>query len=125
MKLYRYEDALSHKSLECRLIEFDVLRETEKGYWFVESWLNNKAFETMAEKKKRWVSKDSRKRYCYPEKSKAWDSYIIRKYKQLGHLERQYEWAKKRVQYIENNPETPDESCIEMGFHGLVQFDDY
>lgn len=125
MKLYRYEDALGYDALEVRLIEFDVIRETEKGYWFVESRLNSKAFEAMAERSKRWVSKCSRKRYCYPSKDDAWESYVIRKKRQLGHLERQYKWAKQRVAYLDNNPERPEEKHIRMGYHGMIQMDDY
>jgi|SRR5690554_1297699 len=125
MKLYRYEDALGYDALECRLVEFKVIRETEKGYWFVESWLTNKAFESMAERSKRWVSKDARKRYCYPSKDEAWESYVIRKQKHLAHLDRQHRWAEKRVSYLNNNPERPEGSRIQMGSHGMVQMDDY
>jgi len=125
MKLYRYEDALTHNSLAVRLVEFEVIRETERGYWFVESWLTSDAFKQMAERSKRWVSKDSRKRYCYPSKDEAWDSYLIRKSRQLGHLERQYNWAQQRADYLDDNPERPEGREVEMGSHGLIQFDDY
>jgi len=125
MKLYRYEDALGYDALECRLIEFEVIRETEKGYWFVESWLNNKAFESMVERSKRWVLKDARKRYCYPSKDEAWESYVIRKRKQLGHLKRQFNWAQQRVAYLDENPKVPEQKHVQMGHHGMIQLDEY
>jgi len=55
-----------------RVDSYLILRETPCGYWIEISWLKDK-----------WVSKTGRKRYAYPTKAEALDSFIIRKERQI------------------------------------------
>lgn len=94
LTLYRYADSIEGHDVD--LLVFDVLRATPAGYWFVDSWTRGDS-NAVREQEKRWVSATARKRYCYPSKIEAWTSYCIRKRRQLMHLEKQHEMAKKRV----------------------------
>jgi len=69
--------------IRCR--EFDVLSETEKGYW-----IGMKGF-TLG---KRWVSKTSRKKYAYPTKEQAWDNFVRRTERRINILSHQLEFSK-------------------------------
>ncbi len=73
MKLYRYTDHRVASSEEDRgrcaiyLTEYQVTKETTKGYWIGTVW----------------VSKTSKKRYAYPSKDEAWASFQARKKRQI------------------------------------------
>ena len=84
---YRYTTQYFHTHVRAALHTFKVIKETSCGYWVVPEWLYANA--TMENKYKRWVSKDGRRRYCYPSKELAWGSYRIRCAKRVGHLRRQ------------------------------------
>lgn len=94
---YRYDTTWHGTHVEPFLTTFDVLQETPRGYWVIESYQAMWPAE-IQEKKRRWVSKDSRKRYCYPSKEQAWESFKIRCQWRVTHLERQLEVAKAAAQ---------------------------
>jgi hypothetical protein len=91
MKLYRYDDDHlgAHQII---LSEFNVRRHTPKGVWISSGWFGEK-----------WVSLSGRKRYAYPTKEAAMDSFKIRKNKQLGHLERQLQRVKVTIDMLEKD----------------------
>lgn len=66
MIFYRYEANETH---EPALLEFRVINETTCGYWISD-------FHGII---KKWVSKTGKKRYAYPTKDEAFESYLIRK----------------------------------------------
>ena len=76
MKFYRYR--IAYKDIPTvELSEFVLDKETPKGYWirplyggYLGLW-------------KKWIPKKSRKRYAYPTKKEALDSFIARKKKQV------------------------------------------
>ena len=79
LKHYRYQSCYpflsGNKSIE--LIEFDTLRETDCGYWIRESlYLSDK---------ERFVLKQSNKRYAYPTKKEAFNSFRIRTLRSYQH----------------------------------------
>ena len=89
-KLYRYEEdtrASFGRDINGEIIgptsythalrpyEFDVDKETEKGYWVL-------TFEG-----RKWISKYSIKRYAYPSKKEALEAFIYRKKRQVGIME--------------------------------------
>ncbi len=81
---YRYVLSFStstYGNLDC--IEYDLFKETPKGYWIKEKQFPN--FFSYKDTKK-WISKTSRKRYAYPTKKEACDSYIIRTSIRVGIL---------------------------------------
>lgn len=67
------------------LDRFVCIKETEHGYWVVPDW--QKSYDP-AFQERRWVSKTSRKRFCYPTRELAWESYRIRVTRRLVHLQR-------------------------------------
>ena len=83
---YRYSTAWYEDSNpRFWLDRFVCVKETEHGYWVVPDWQKsyNPEFQ-----ERRWVSKTSRKRHCYPTRELAWESYCIRVRRRLSYLER-------------------------------------
>jgi len=81
MKFYRYEaiqyaehdidgelvsPKIPNPTIELR--EYDILKETLKGYW-----IGHKEFPELS---KRWVSKTSKKKFAYPTKDEALINFI-------------------------------------------------
>ncbi len=96
MKFYRYEartyavlsddEYVSPKISipELELMEFNLHKETPKGYWigYGKSYQNLRSYS-------RWVSKTSRKRYAYPTKEEALQNYILRTERRIKILKNQ------------------------------------
>lgn len=111
MKHYRYQEQIqnagymdefdffhmaSYDNVSLKLEEWDVVKETPKGYWIRQNIEPFWASDDM------WVSKTSRKRFAYPTKEEALESFLIRKRKYLGHLERNLTNTKRLIQLAEN-----------------------
>ena len=79
--LYRYDDIVMMTTVKTLLRQFTVLRETPKGYWVNEGY--NQYCPEINEQYKKWVSKTSIKRLCYPTKEEAFKSFLARKKRQL------------------------------------------
>jgi hypothetical protein len=71
-KLYRYDDG--HTDKELRLQEFDIVKETPKGF-FIEFYQNKN--------NKKWVPKLGVNIFAWETKEKALFNYIKRKEKQI------------------------------------------
>ena len=67
MKFYRYENNRYSDGVRVHLHEFDLIKETPKGYW-IYAWGS-----------KKWVSNSARKRFAYPTEQEARVSFIKRK----------------------------------------------
>jgi len=91
-KLYRFSMHSMEWGVQCD--EFEVLKETPKGYWI------DTPFEL---KRKRWVSKTGFKRYAYTTKDPAADSFIARRKKQIFLLEGRLVFAKASLEFFEAN----------------------
>lgn len=91
MKFYRYiirtyasmhdDDYHSHMSMKfnysntkLELEEFDLIKETPKGYW-IGLYLNPYYDDPFW---KKWIPKESKKRFAYPTKEEALENYIKR-----------------------------------------------
>ena len=105
MKFYRFETGkqvideaffITHPKAKLITRTFTLLRETPCGYWVIED-CKGKLSNYFIEKYKRWVSKSSRKRYCYPTIEEAWESYEIRRSKRVWYLERDLGIAKSAM----------------------------
>lgn len=95
LKHYRYvDDVMEEGEVLLHLVEFQVLKETPKGYWVIENGLN---FPGSVDRHKRWVSKDSTKRFCYPSKSEALSSFFRRKVRQVAILGHRLHFAEKAL----------------------------
>jgi hypothetical protein len=68
MQFYRYANYGDEIILET----YNLHRETPKGYWITQQyWIKNK-----------WINKTSTKRFAYPTKEEALESFKKRKYRQ-------------------------------------------
>ena len=102
MKFYRYE-ARVYAEIDCdgefcspairipklELHEYDLLKETPKGYWI---GYGGFGFSSLCWKK--WVSKTAKKRYAYPSKEEAMTNYIKRTERRIKILKSQLEECK-------------------------------
>jgi len=103
MKFYRYEiveyavmdsegeyvpASVPNPKLELR--EFNLQKETPKGYWIGYGFVLDNALRGQA----RWVSKTAKKRYAYPTKEEALVNFIKRTEKRLHILDWQLQVSK-------------------------------
>lgn len=92
-----YDDWVScgYDNVSIKLEEWKVIKETPKGYWINRMsgiWWGGK----------RWVSKTSRKRFAYPTKEEALESFLIRKKAHIKHLKRNLTNAEKALELAKN-----------------------
>jgi hypothetical protein len=78
----------SYSNPKIRLETFELVKETEKGYWITYSFFSNY---------KKWIPKESRKRFAYPTKEEALTNLIKRTEKRISLLERQLKSCKTVV----------------------------
>jgi hypothetical protein len=79
MNFYRYDEIIydaPYREIKLTMTIFSLVKETKKGYWIKESLFG-------MSHGKRWVSKTSVKRYAYPTKEEALQSFIKRKERQI------------------------------------------
>ena len=97
MKLYRYhEDDIGEgygPRIRVRLYAFNVVRTTPKGYWISIPY----SF------KLKWVSSEAKKRFAYPTKEEALQSFRARKRRQVAILSYQLERAKMALNVSEGD----------------------
>ena len=109
IKLYRYEDVVyanisisvdgyesyypSEPKVELR--EYTVLKETPQGFW-ISFWGRN-----LFGSDKKWVSKNSLKRFAYPDKTEALCSFMHRKSRQIKIYEARLNRARKAMKTAE------------------------
>lgn len=103
-KFYRYDNwyHVTELGYVKNRIEEEVfygIRATPCGWWVHWDKHYSEAdektvFHSSSYGRKRWISNTSRKRFCYPTRREALNSFIIRKSRQIGILENQIEAAK-------------------------------
>lgn len=100
MKFYRYEivqyathdfdgELISPKfpNPKLEINEYNLIKETEKGYWIGSGCLNSTLW-------KKWILKQSKKRFAYPTKEEALINFIKRTEKRIDILENQILFCK-------------------------------
>lgn len=76
MVLYRADGgSASNGNHYIRIFGYDVTEETNCGYWISSGW---------NAKKWKWVSKTSRRRFAYPTKEEAVESFFLRQQHRIG-----------------------------------------
>lgn len=80
MKLYRYTLYRHSDGVGAYLEEFNINRETPKGYWITDRTVFTAA---------RWISKTGRKRYAYPTIEEAAISFRKRRERYVNILKAQ------------------------------------
>lgn len=100
---YRLRDYVSFDCVCVTIDVFDAIKETPKGYW-VEAKSSYK-WMTFEQKRKhkmiRFVLKNSKRKYCYPDLETALNSFEIRKYRQVEYLKNKFEQAEIALSAIE------------------------
>jgi len=112
MKFYRYiaEQNVTiilfkdFYNIELRLLEYNLFKETPKGYW-----IKHKSDLWLDHDWKKWIPKTSKKRFAYPTKKEALVNYMRRTESRISHLEHQigvskegYAQAKKLMNEFNN-----------------------
>ena len=119
MKFYRYTDWSYEKDQIpgniVTTIEEEhlwLVRETPCGWWVSP----DRHFSEQREKelnieprynpyKKRWISKTSRKKFCYPTRREALESFLARKGRQIGILKFQLQGAENAYRQAKRHQE--------------------
>lgn len=83
---YRYEDYRTTYGTELRLLEFKMVKETPRGYWIRQCF-----GEYICGDMKRWIRKESHKKYACPTKEQALKSFKARKHRQHSILRHRLE----------------------------------
>ena len=107
MKFYRYYNQGADVILE----KFKLFKETPAGYWIIpEYWsVADEMTTSINERYNKWISKTSRKRFAYPTKEEALESFKMRKQRQIPILKAQLECAKEALKVAENIDTTSEE----------------
>lgn len=95
MVFYRYEREQYCQYGSLGLTEFNLVRETPKGYWIC---LGN---PEQLHSKPKWVSKTSKKRYAYPTKEQALENALRRTESRIRHLNGLIERAEMHLRQID------------------------
>ncbi len=88
MFLFRYEDWPGGYTPQLILIKVRVVKETPCGHWV----------KSPCDERKRWVSKTTLKRFCYPTKDEAFLSFRCRKGRQIQILQNRLKFAEASIQ---------------------------
>lgn len=108
MKHYRYQsDIVYHETLpadvKINLVEFESIKETKYGYWIIEtSILEYYKTKSSLCVKPIFVLKQSKKRYAYPTKEEAFNSFGHRNKKRIAYLRRDLRHAENLKRQILN-----------------------
>jgi len=109
MKYYRYEyTEYGNGTLSINELEYRLLRETNKGYWIIPDWSYSNEY---LERWKKWIPKESRSRFAYPEKEKALLNFIKRTQRRKEILNSQIRSCEKalyRVGEMQSKGKLPD-----------------
>jgi hypothetical protein len=99
-EFYRYTD--SHDAYGYAHITLSIyilLRETNCGYWVIPKWAKS---DSEREKYKKWIPRDSKKRFAYPTKEEALINFKKRKAMQIFWGEYNISRAKQALSKIED-----------------------
>lgn len=104
---YRYEATLDPDgvNIECRT--YVVIAETPKCYWVIRKSLSYLAekhpnSDTIKRQRKLILKEKGGRRHCYPDRKDALNSLLIRKKRQLMHIERSISVANLAIKGIKD-----------------------
>ncbi len=100
-RFYRYKTEALYReygaTVTAVLVTYVAVKETPKGYW-IKEW-GKQHFEW--QQKAKWISKTSRRRFAYPTKKEAWNSYRNRVQRRVEHLRRHLAVAAAALEFSE------------------------
>jgi len=100
------------------LTRYVGVKQTHAGWWVMPEYTSRIILNTIEgglsprNAGAKWISNTSRKRYAYPTKDEAWDSFCIRRSRRIEHLERQLRYAKAIEKIIEPDGEFKEECSL-------------
>lgn len=117
---FRYIDSIGPDGVTIVCKRYVVVRESEHCYWLVSEGSEGWALARQQATGKVWgearrVSKDSWRRFAYPDKAKALESYKARKRHQMSHAELSMERAKAALADIKGLEAINDEHLCAGG----------
>ncbi|WP_411835675.1 hypothetical protein ACLBNB_20095 [Pseudomonas chlororaphis subsp. aurantiaca] len=117
---FRYIDSISPEGVTIVCRRFVVIQESQHCYWLVPEGDEAMARDSQLVTGKVWrfakrVSKDSWRRFAYPDKAKALESYKARKRHQMSHAELAVERAKAALADIKELEAINDEHLCAGG----------
>lgn len=105
MKFYRYtaSKAILSSDLHVYHLSYYMIKETPCGYWISDQVAGKHVDEDMKNPYfwKKWVSKTAKKRYAYPTKEEALESFLARKYRQAALARNTVEYAEEAIRKAE------------------------
>lgn len=108
---YRYEVSNFYDgSFSVNLYTFNVKKHTHKGVWL----------QMPYPQKDKFVLNDARKRWAYPTKELAWESFQIRAARRTQHLDNQLNFALKvynAVKDLDKPPSHPSYRVQDIGYN--------
>ena len=114
---YRYEDRLTSGSemVVIDLLRFVVVKRNPKGAWISRCWGPQDVLH-FTSSEKRFVLDGARKRYAFPTEAEALNSFVIRKSRQIWHLEAQLRVAKAAKREAEKPDFKPGKAFFSQVF---------
>jgi len=101
--LYRYESA-GQLGDSPTLYKHEIINTTPKGAW-VSLYGGVWASSTCHHHAKKWVSSSSKKRFAYPTKKEAMESYVIRKMRYVENCRNNLERAERQYAALRKHDE--------------------
>jgi hypothetical protein len=111
---YRYEVSNYYDgSFSINLYRFTVLKKTLKGVWLKMPY----------GEKDKFVLNIARKRYAYPTIDLAWNSFRIRAFRRLEHLNNQHRFATRVNDAVKDMKEPPKLPVYRVGIQSPPLFE--
>lgn len=115
MEFYKYREEVYLTALRKHHVRFHIeilylKKETKCGWWISPYKEDDNQWEHMRSQR-RWVSKTSFKRYAYPTKQEAWNSFKYRKRHQCRIITNQLKNVEVVWAYIKDMKEAPKGMC--------------
>lgn len=119
---YRFESFSTEDAVSIICLEFRAISETPKGYWVVSNNLPHWFSDRDLKKHRKFVLKKSMRRFCYPTKQEALQSFAHRKVRQLQYIagakrvaERSLKIAERVLDLAPDEIETIKDHVFEAG----------
>ncbi len=113
---------MSDDVLAISCIEYNVVKRTPRGAWIEPKWVTDYNFEDLEHRKMHWkfILDGVGRRFAYPTRELARESFIARKRKEIQHCGRQHDRA---VRYLAL-AETMQYGTPSLALHEIKPADD-
>jgi hypothetical protein len=112
MNFYRYKNVNTTAGIRVDEWKYSLVKETAKGYWICAEWyFHGSEFASLKKDGLlRWVSKTARKKFAYETREAAWNSYQMRKLREIKILRERLDVA--QAAYSLKQPEEGSSSQV-------------